>query len=65
MVEARVEGARVVGVVGVLCDILLHVARNPFSLTVSSDTSLMNSEFPVELMGEMIVLAQNFPMSGE
>lgn len=56
---------RIVGVVGVLCDILLHVARKPFSLTVPSDTSLMKSEFPVELMGEMIVLAQNLPMSGE
>ena len=52
-------------VVGVVCEILLHVARKPFSGTDPSDTSLMKSEFPVELMGEMIVLAQNLPMSGE
>ena len=69
MVVVVVVGGCVLGVDAreeeVLCDTLLHEALNPFSLTVPSDLSLINSELPVELIGPIILLEQNFPISGE
>ena len=67
VVVARVVVACVVeaGVEELLCDILLHDALNPFSLTVPSEVSLMKREFPTEFIGPMILLEQNFPISGE
>ena len=46
-------------------DTIFHDALKPFSLTVPSDVSFMNSEFPVETILPMIILEQNVPINGE
>lgn len=53
-------------VVGALLDgTNFHEALKPFSLTLPSDESRINSALPVETIFPMIMLEQNVPISGE
>lgn len=69
LVEARglevVLNTSEVWTLGVVLDTSLHEALKPFSLTEPSEVNLMNSEFPVEFIGPMIMLEQNFPIRGD
>lgn len=65
VVDNGVLEGGILGVEAVFDGTNFHEALKPFSLTLPSDVSRINSELPVETIFPMIMLEQNVPISGE